>query len=113
MKGMVLYMSSDDLKEQLEAIKQMIASNRRKIRQRTVNEASLFDEQVAVCRKDIAWLKSIALKLGYRVVDVPGVDFDDPVNTDIDVTIKMKLSTYKRIKAIVAQHGIELPDLER
>lgn len=94
--------------EDIDNIKYLIALNRRTIRT-IIAEGETYN--IKELRKAIRRLKRQALELGVTIADTPGIDFDDEA-VDRMVTVKLKLSVYNQIRTIVAQHGINLPELE-
>jgi hypothetical protein len=94
--------------EDIDNIKHLIALNRRTIRKAQAANITLG---IDLARKNIRRLKREALALGFDIAHVVGVDFDDP-ELDRMITVKIKLSTYNEIRAIVEQYGINLPEVE-
>ncbi len=95
--------------DELENIKWLIGLNRRNIEkaiQANINRG------VEALRTDIRRLKRAAYEQHNVIIaDLPGIDFDDP-RLDREITIKIKLSLYIKIRNIVAQYGIKLPEVE-
>src|SRR5688500_17556711 len=95
--------------DDLENIKWLIGLNRRKIEQAIQAQITLGIE---AAQTDVRRLKRAAyVQHTVIIADLPGIDFDDP-KLDREITIKIKLSLYIRIRNIVAQYGINLPEVE-